>query len=289
MPKIFDATVKELGGASPPEFLAVLKTHPTAPVRVLNVDLSTITTSADLVFGIGDPLQEVVHVDSQTGPDGELHRNVLVYNALLYRIYRVPVRSIVLLLRSKAQHSNVNGSVHYEGVSGPGSTDFRYVIIRLWEQPVEELLAGSLAMLPFAPLCRLPENLPLVEGLGSVIRRVVERLDREAGEEQGRKLWTATFILTGLRVLPEQAHEIFKGVSHMHDSSTYQMILDEGMVKGRVSEVKNTLLRLGPKRFGPADAAVVDAVKAIEDPERLERMRDQLLDVSSWEQLLAIP
>ena len=63
---------------------------------------------------------------------------------------------------------------------------------------------------PFAPLCRLPENVPLLEGLESVIRRVVERLEREAPGEQGRKLWTATYLLTGLRVSPEQAHTIFQ-------------------------------------------------------------------------------
>jgi hypothetical protein len=78
MAMTFDATVKELAQASPPEFLASLGTPPAGPVRVLTVDLSTVTTAADLVFGIGDPLREVVHVDAQTGPDADLHCNVLV-------------------------------------------------------------------------------------------------------------------------------------------------------------------------------------------------------------------
>jgi hypothetical protein len=207
----------------------------------------------------------------------------------LYRRYRVPVRSVVLLLRPQARHKNLSGSVRYEAQTGTGHMNFGYEIVPLWERPVEPLLAGPVRMLPFAPLCRLPENVPLVEGLESVIRRVVERLEREAKGELGKKLWTATYLLTGQRVSPEQAHTIFQGVSHMHDSSTYQMILDEGIIKGRVDELKDTLLRLGPKRFGPPEAAVVDAVTAINDPERLERMRDQLLDVSGWEQLLAVP
>jgi hypothetical protein len=70
----------------------------------------------------------------------------------------------------------------------------------------------------------------------------------------------------------------------MRDSDTYQAILDEG----RVEEEKDVLLSLGQKRFGPADKSVKAALAAIEDLARLRRMRERLLDVSSWEKLLAL-
>ncbi|MCI0461801.1 MAG: hypothetical protein L0Z62_33030 [Gemmataceae bacterium] len=71
----------------------------------------------------------------------------------------------------------------------------------------------------------------------------------------------------------------------MHDSDTYQAILDEGAVK----QAHKMLLRLGQKRFGPASAEVVAGLKAIEDLERLERMSDRVLEASSWEQFLQTP
>jgi hypothetical protein len=69
MPLPFDATLKELGQDSPRELLTALDQPPIGPVSLINVDLSTVTTSADLVFGLGDPLAEIVHVDCQSGPE----------------------------------------------------------------------------------------------------------------------------------------------------------------------------------------------------------------------------
>jgi hypothetical protein len=83
MPMPFDATVKDLAQANPRDFLSAFDTPPDAPVTLLNVDLSTVTTAADLAFGVGDPLREIVHLDGQSGPDADLHCNILVYNALL--------------------------------------------------------------------------------------------------------------------------------------------------------------------------------------------------------------
>ena len=60
----FDATLKDMGRESPQGFLATFDQAPTLPTRLLNVDLSTVTTAADLLIGLGDPLVEVVHMRS---------------------------------------------------------------------------------------------------------------------------------------------------------------------------------------------------------------------------------
>ena len=65
MPKPFDATMKDLGDQSPEAFVGEFDGPPQLPVVPLNVDLSTVTTAADLVFGLGEPLQEVIHIDCQ--------------------------------------------------------------------------------------------------------------------------------------------------------------------------------------------------------------------------------
>ena len=66
MPLRFDATLKDLGQVSPRGLLAKFDAPPTLPVTLLNIDLSTVTTAADLVFGLGEPLQEIVHLDFQS-------------------------------------------------------------------------------------------------------------------------------------------------------------------------------------------------------------------------------
>jgi len=55
MAMTFDATLKDMGRDSPHGFLAAFDGPPTAPVKLLNVDLSTVTTVADLILGSGNP------------------------------------------------------------------------------------------------------------------------------------------------------------------------------------------------------------------------------------------
>ena len=80
----------------------------------------------------------------------------------------------------------------------------------------------------------------------------------------------------------------------MHESDTYQAILDEGrqegLAKGLVKGKQTTLMLLGRKRFGEPDEAVRQALLAITDVERLDVLSERLLDVSSvstWQELLA--
>jgi hypothetical protein len=101
MPLPFDATFKDLAQVSPRGLLAVFDAAPTLPVSLLNVDLSTVTTAADVVIGLGQPLQEIVHLDFQASASATKHADILIYNALLFRQYQVPVHSIVVLLRPK--------------------------------------------------------------------------------------------------------------------------------------------------------------------------------------------
>lgn len=76
----------------------------------------------------------------------------------------------------------------------------------------------------------------------------------------------------------------------MKESSTYQAILAEGRAEGeamgRAEEARKVLLLLGGKQFGPPDASTRATIEAA-DLERLERWTERLLDVSSWDALLA--
>jgi predicted transposase YdaD len=291
MPKPFDACVKDLATRGPSDFISIFDQPSAQPVCVLNVDLSTVTTAADIVFGIGEPLLEIVHLDAQSSASADKHLDTLAYNSLLYRAYQVPVHSIALLLRPQAQHANLTGMVQYAARPGRSKMDFRFEVIRLWEVPVEELLAGGLATLPLAVLGKLPATLGLEDGLAAVIRQIVARLEREAPPNQADRLLTAAFVLTGLRLPRTTAFQLFQGARAMRDSDTYQAILDEGREegwsKGRVDGLQRALLRLGRKRFGEPDQETRQTISDIQDPARLEVLTERLLDVTTWDELLA--
>jgi hypothetical protein len=123
MAKVFDATLKHLGSEYPHDFLTAFDQATSRPVAALNVDLSTITTSADIVLGLGDPLEEIIHIDFQSTAMKNKHVDIATYNVLLYRTYLVPVHSIVILLRPAAAHANLNGAVSYNARPGRGSMD----------------------------------------------------------------------------------------------------------------------------------------------------------------------
>jgi hypothetical protein len=281
----FDATLKDLGRDAPADFLTTFDQLPAGPLNLLNVDLSTVTTAADLVIGIGDPQTEIIHIDFQSSAAAWKHADILVYNALLYAEYRVPVHSMVILLRPQAAHSNLNGTVNYAARPQRGSMNFGYEIVPLWERRAEGLIAGALGTTPLAMLGALPEGVPTLDGLTAVAQRLIERLEREAPPEHARKLLTAAFVLTGLRVRRELAKQVFRGVRAMRDSDTYMMILDEG----REDHAKKVILRQGQRRFGTPDAAITARLESINDLARLDRILDRLHDVANWQELLDTP
>jgi predicted transposase YdaD len=284
----FDATFKDLARASPLGLLTTFDCNPPLPVRILSPDLSTVTALADVVYGIGDPLREVVHFDFQASASATKHADVMFYNALLYRQYHVPVHSIAVLLRPKAAHSNFNGAVTYSARPERGKMDFRYEVIALWERPVADLLGGEIGVVPLAILGRLPVGVDPDIGLTRVVEQISERILREAPPEQVRRLLTAAFVLTGLRVTKTKSRELFQGVKAMRESESYMGILEEGAI----AEVKKLILRVGQRSLGTPDETVhaaLSALAAAENLERLERMIERIHQVKSWQELLEIP
>jgi hypothetical protein len=123
----------------------------------------------------------------------------------------------------------------------------------------------------------------LAETLRDVVREIDRRLTQEADHAQAVRLMTAAFILTGLRVPRETLAGIYEGVRTMHESTAFDMMVEEGEIRYG----QRLLLRLGQKRFGPPDPATEAALTSIKDVNRLERMAEALLSVNSWQELLS--
>jgi len=65
----FDATLKELVAGYPDDYEGKFGLPAAAPVRVLNVDLSTVTAATDVALGFGEPLRDIVDLNFQSGAD----------------------------------------------------------------------------------------------------------------------------------------------------------------------------------------------------------------------------
>jgi predicted transposase YdaD len=199
----------------------------------------------------------------------------------------------VVLLRPAADGPELTGE-YERAVPGWGrNLWFRYKVIRVWELPPDRLLAAGLPVLPLAPVSRVPE-----ERLPEVLIAVAERLRNEAGLEWKATLWAATEILLGLYHPSERVQELTReitamilGIRGIEESSVYQDIFAKGEAKGRaegeLEEARKILLGLGRKKLGQPDERVLALVGGISDRDRLNLLLDRILDVASWDELLA--
>jgi hypothetical protein len=281
----FDATLKDMGRESPVGFLATFDQPPALPVKLLNVDLSTVTATADLILGLGDPLEEIVQLDFQSSAKAWKHADLMVYHALLFAHYHVPVHTVIILLRPEAAHANLNGTIRYAPRPGRGSMDFSYEVVRLWQRPAEELLAADLGVVPLAMLGRLPENLSLEDGLTVIAQRIAARVTKEALADRARKLLMDAYLLTGLRLRRDAAARVFGGVRAMQESDTYLAILDEGQEKA----LREVILVQGEDRLGPPDEAIKAELNNVLDLDRLKRMVRKTPNAASWQEILNTP
>jgi len=284
MAKPFDATTRELLESDPRAWLELLLGRELGDVRIQNADLSTITTEADSVLLVAEVEPWLVHLEFQSSYDPTLPLRLQRYNILVNYRHRLPVQSMALLLCPDADGPAMTGLLQHRLPDGLIYHEFRYNVVRTWERPADEILAGGLATLPLAPLARVNEN-----DLPTVIHAMQERLDREATKNQAETLWTATYILMGLKYSDELIDRLLEGVQNMKESVTYQKILREGRAEGRTEEAKRILKRQGSRRFGKPDAHIEAAIDAIADLDRLEQLTDRVLEVTGWEELLAQP
>ena len=94
-------------------------------------------------------------------------------------------------------------------------------------------------------------------------------------------------------------NNVLSGVMQMEESVTYQAILRRGMeqgiregraegrAEGRTEEAAKLLLVQASKKFVAPSPEQEAALRAIKDLDRLETLGGRLLDVNTWDDLLA--
>lgn len=278
MSKPFDATLKDLLEVSPGDWPSLLG-YPHDEVRIIDADVSTVSGGADKVLAIrGDP-DWILHLEFQAGPDSTLPRRTLGYNATLENRHTCLVRTVIVLLRPQADLANLTGVYQRQFAGEEPYLVFRYHVVRVWQLPVERVLASGLGTLPLAPISAVAQ-----EQLPGVIARMQRRL-RDRPSPLRSKLWTASYILMGMRYEQSLVRFLLRGVSDMEESATYQAILEQGALR----EARKTLLLLGRDQFGVAPARVRKAIEGIDNLERLEKLIVKSRTADNWQELLDLP
>ncbi|MBC7808469.1 MAG: hypothetical protein H7145_20230 [Akkermansiaceae bacterium] len=301
MSKPFDATTKYLIDLSPIDWLTLagVTLEPGAVVETFDGDLSTISADADRLIRVSNVAKPCLyHIELQASYDARFDERVYWYNALARYEYRLPVRSVAFLLRKAADGSSLKGTiVDNDGVH---RLHFGYGVVRLWQCDAKSLLRGGLATLPLAPLATTTPD-----ETTTVVRDLHARLDKEPDSQNARELSTATFILLGLNYEEAFIRTLTQGVQKMKESSTYQMIVREGMQEGIregmregmregiregkavgfLDGEKRSLILQGTRRFGEPTDAQRTRIESESTREQLEVWILALLDAKDWDTL----
>lgn len=115
------------------------------------------------------------------------------------------------------------------------------------------------------------------------LEQIQQRLKTGASPAVQGQVWTATFILLGLRFRKELSERLLTGVMTMEESVTYQAIIEKGQPK----EASRLLLRLGQVRFGPPPEKARKTIESMTELDHLERLSERLVQVAGWDELLA--
>ena len=294
MPHSFDTTTKYLLDNYISDWLPHLGIKTSAPVKTLNANMAELSGDADRFFLVEDVPPFVLHAELQSAWDDTLLRRTLLYSAWGHHVTNgLSVYSVIMLLRRSADRPALTGKIFYQAKTAESSLEFRIKIVRLWELPVDEFLNGGLGVVPLAPLCNVAEA-----DLPSVISRMDERISKSANEKEAGTLWTAAYILMGLRHPPSVVDYLLRGVRNMEESATYQAILAKGNAKGKAEgkaegeaeggakEARRLVIRTGTRRCGLPNERILAALEQIDSIERLEELHDRAMEAKTWDEVL---
>ena len=279
MPHRYDAAVKTLVEQYPADWLRSLGVPVEGPVTLKEADLSTVSANADKLLFVEQPEPTLVNLELQASRDDDLPYRLLVYASLILHQHRLKLLGLVVLLRRAADSPVLTGTVGYEATLG-GRLDYQYRVVRVWEESPDWALQGGLGLIPLAPLTRITQS-----ELPGVLQQMKTRLAGEPAPVQNT-LWATTYVLMGLRYPASITERVAREVGTMKESATYQAILEEGREEGRVEEAGRMLLNWGTRRFGVPNEETEKRIKAL-TLEQLHELSPRLLDVESWEELLA--
>jgi len=286
MAKVFDATLSSLINLRPEDwaaFFARLTGIPPGRAEKLDTDLAT-TVQADEVFRIHGTEPTLLHLELEANPRTGVPRDLWRYNTLADHKYDLPVETVLVLLRPKAAASDQTGIYRRLRTSGKVITEFHYHVERVWERPSGFWLSSGVGLAPLELLTDAAKDNP-EEALDKLQECVSES---NISDKAKSDVLNSSYVHCGLCYQPERIIKLFQRcIMKLSESTTYQLILSEGEVKGRHLEARAILLRQGTNRFGKPTSSDAAKLESTADLTTLENIADRIFTSTSWDELLA--
>src|SRR5205085_3061725 len=161
MPGPIDDALKHLTELSPQDWV-VRGGWPAAAAALIDADIGTISGAADKAIRVSSTPDWLLAIDFQSGHDSLAKLpDLLLYNGALFKRHGLLVRSLLVLLHRGADSRKLTGFYERGFPGEPADVTLRYRVLRVWQVPAEQWLAGGLGLLPLAPLGGVrPERLP---------------------------------------------------------------------------------------------------------------------------------
>ncbi len=276
MSKPFDSVFKDLLERDPAGWVRLALGPIAGRPTLVDADISTVSGAADKVVLLerADPF--VVHFEAFASWDPSILARAMNYNGIHHRRHALPVDSVLVVLRPEADHSSLTGEYRVVVPESGHVHMLQYHVLRAWSLRLDDVLSGSLATLPLAPITDEATG-----RLTEVLRKIETRLVAEASPEERKDFWTDTFVLMGLRHPRERVAQLFRGIPAMRESDTYQAILEEGQLTGTV----RALLLVGVPRLGEPDPAIHRRIESEENLAQVEEWLRLVNQVESWTDL----
>ncbi|MBE9209116.1 Rpn family recombination-promoting nuclease/putative transposase [Nostoc sp. LEGE 06077] len=262
----FDNLCKLLSEKHPATFASWVLGTPQTAATVLKTELSIEPIRADYVTFL--QLEErILHLEFQTKLESNppLPLRMLDYWVRFYRLYRLPITQVVVLLLPPAPDTVIETVFHVE------NTRHEYRVIRLWEEN-SEILLNNAALLPLAPLAATSQPQALLQ-------QVLERVN-QLQPQQKPEISAYTQIFAGLKYKKDLIRQLFRE-DMMRESVIYQEILAEGEQRGeqrwRLAEARSLIFRLLTRRVGQLTLPLISKIEML-SVEELENLGEALLD-----------
>jgi predicted transposase/invertase (TIGR01784 family) len=261
----FDNCCKLLAEKYPEQFATWLLGEPTSTVEVLKTELPIEPIRADSVILL-QMQRQILHIEFQVKLESEppLPLRFLDYWVRLYRLYRVPIVQVLVLLRPPAAGTEI------ESAFVLGTTRHEYKVVKLWEQD-PAIFLNNPALLPLASLAATASSEDLLE-------RTATEVGKIESESLRREISGYAQLMAGLRFDKKLIYQVFRE-DMMRESVIYQDILQQGEQKGRQEGELALILRQLTRRVGAVSPKAEAQIRTL-SLAQLETLGEALLDFS---------
>ncbi|WP_414530289.1 Rpn family recombination-promoting nuclease/putative transposase [Nodularia chucula] len=269
----FDNLCKLLSEKHPDRFASWVLGTPQTGATVLKTELSIEPIRADYVTFL--QLEgRILHLEFQTKLESTppLPLRMLDYWVRLYRLYRLPITQVVVLLLPPKDDIEIPTAFTVE------NTRHEYRVIKMWEENPEPFLQDS-ALLPLASLTATnqPQNL---------LEKIVQRVN-QVETTQRPEISAYTQILAGLKFKKDLIRKLFRE-GMMRESVIYQEILEEGEQRGeqrgrqegRQEGERSLVLRQLTRKVGELPPGMGEQLQTL-SLQQLENLGEALLDFNT--------